>query len=147
MSDAVTEGPQRMEPPISRVSEPFWDATREQRLVLQHCQACNQAIWFPRVLCPHCAGTELEWREVAGTGTVYAVSVQYRPGTPQMRDRTPYAVALIDLDAGVRVMSNVLGDPEAVAVGDRVDATWEPLSDGRHLLVFEQPRNPGGTQT
>ena len=84
---------------------------------------------------------------MAGTGTVYAVSVQYRPGTPQMRDRTPYAVALIDLDAGVRVMSNVMGDPEAVAVGDRVDATWEPLSDGRHLLVFEQPRNPGGTQT
>jgi uncharacterized OB-fold protein len=54
-----------------------------------------------------------------------------------MNDRCPFAVALIDLDEGVRVMSNVVDcDPEAVTVGQAVEVAWEPLSDGRHLMVF-----------
>ena len=130
--------PQRMEPPASKVSAPFWDATREQRLVLQHCSSCDQPIWYPRALCPTCAGTDLEWREASGRGTVHAVSVQYRAGTPQLKDRVPYAVVLVDLEEGPRLMSNVFGcDAEAVVVGQKVQAAWEPLSDGRHLLVFE----------
>lgn len=135
MSDEL----RRLEPPISRVSEPFWDATRDQRLELQHCRDCERPVWFPRTLCPHCGSQALDWREVPGTGTVYAVSVQYRPGNAPMAQRVPYAVALVDLDAGVRMMSNVGGgDPETIAVGDVVDAAWEPLSDGRHLLIFER---------
>ena len=148
MSDTTAAAqPARMEPPISRVSTPFWDATRERRLVLQHCGSCERAVWFPRVLCCRCGADDLEWREVPGRGTVYAVSVQYRAGTPQLRDRVPYAVALIDLDAGVRMMSNVLGDAENVAVGDIVEAAWEPLSDGRHLLVFEPATDPEENET
>lgn len=140
MSDApATDEPQRIEPPISRVSTPFWDATREKRLVLQHCTTCDRAVWFPRVACPHCSAPDLEWRDASGHGTVYAVSVQYRAAAAQLKDRVPYAVALIDLDAGVRMMSNVVGcHAESVAVGDAVKAAWEPLSDGRHLLIFEQ---------
>jgi uncharacterized OB-fold protein len=137
-NDAEPAPPQRMEPPTSKVSTPFWEATREKRLVLQHCSACAKAIWFPRVLCPHCSGSDLRWRDATGRGTVYAVSVQYRPGSPQLKDRVPYAVALIDLDEGVRMMSNVIvDDAESVAVGDSVEAAWEALSDGRNLVVFQ----------
>jgi uncharacterized OB-fold protein len=68
---------------------------------------------------------------------VYATSVQHRPGPGRDADDGPYVVALIDLDAGVRMMSNVVGcTPEEVAVGMRVALDWEPLSDGRHLPVF-----------
>lgn len=127
----------RMEPPTSKVSEPFWDATREQRFVLQQCEHCERFVWYPRVLCPACGSSRLHWRPATGRGRVYAVSVQYRAGTPQMNDRCPFAVALIDLDEGVRVMSNVVDcDPEAVTVGQAVEVAWEPLSDGRHLMVF-----------
>lgn len=129
---------QRLEPPQSQTAEPFWEATRQQRLLLQHCPTCDHAIWFPRTLCPRCANTDLEWRESTGHGVVYAVSVQYQAPTPQMRDRVPYAVVLVDLTEGVRLMSSVIGcDPEKVTVGMRVEAAWEPLSDGRHLLMFE----------
>ena len=131
--------PARMEPPQSAVSAPFWDATRDQRILIQWCGDCGRAVWYPRHLCPHCASSTLEWREVSGHGVVYAVSVQYRPGLPQLANRVPYAVVLVDLVEGVRMMSNVFGsDPERVAVGDAVVAAWEPLSDGRNLLVFEQ---------
>jgi uncharacterized OB-fold protein len=136
---APTDGAlERQEPPISAVSQPFWDATRSKRLVIQHCTACDRAVWFPRVACPHCLSQELEWRESQGSGTIYAVSVQYRPGNAQMRDRVPYAVVLIDMAEGVRIMSNVVGcDVDDVIIDKPVTAAWEPLSDGRHLLVFE----------
>jgi uncharacterized OB-fold protein len=138
MTERATTDVIRMEPPISRVSEQFWEATRRRELMMQQCGDCERWVWYPRMLCPHCGMTNLEWRAVAGTGRVYAISVQYRAGTPQMNDRCPFAVALIDLDEGVRVMSNVVGcDPEAVRIGDEVELDWEPLSDGRHLMVFK----------
>lgn len=127
----------RMEPPTSKVSTPFWDATREQRLVLQHCESCDRSIWYPRTICPHCSSTDITWQPASGAGTIYAVSVQYRPGTPQMKDRVPYAVVLVDLDEGVRMMSNVVdAELDDIVVGARVQSAWEPLSDGRNLLVF-----------
>lgn len=128
---------ERLLPPISPAAEPFWEATREQRLVLQWCTACELAIHFPREACPRCLGTDLVFRPAAGTGTVYAVSTMPVPGNAGMADRAPYTVALVDLPEGVRVLSNVLGEGALdVAVGDPVVAAWEPLADGRHLLVF-----------
>lgn len=133
---------QRPDPPLSQTAAPFWDATRDRRLVLQHCTSCGHAIWFPRALCPECSGTELEWRDSSGLGAVYAVSVQYRAANAEMSERVPYAVVLVDLDDGVRLMSNVFGcDAEEVIVGMRVEPDWELLPDGRHLLVF-QPAAP-----
>jgi uncharacterized OB-fold protein len=125
------------EPPLSDESRPFWDATRDQRFVLPWCTECDAAIWYPRTFCPRCSGTGIEWRDDAGAGTVHAASVHSRPGPGRVADEGPYVVVLVDLDAGVRVMSNVVGcDPDAVLVGARVTLAWEPLSDGRHLPVF-----------
>jgi uncharacterized OB-fold protein len=119
------------------VSAPFWDATRDQQLTLQWCDACDQPIHYPRPRCPRCLGTTLSWRAARGTGTVYAVSVMHQAGNPMMESRVPYAVALIDLDEGARMLSNVVGiDPDEVAVGARVHVTWEPMADGRHLPQF-----------
>ena len=134
----------RVEPSTTKATEPFWNATREQRYVVQWCTECATPIFYPREVCPSCLSAEsLEWRPSSGKGTVYAVSVQHRPGNPMMANRVPYAVALIELDAGdstdtIRVMSNVVNcDPLAVRVGDAVTLAWEPLSDGRNLAVFE----------
>ena len=61
----------------------------------------------------------------------------YKPAHPGMAEDVPYTVVLIDLDEGVRMMSNVVGiDVEEVVIGQRVEVSWEPLSDGRHLPVF-----------
>jgi uncharacterized protein len=60
-----------------------------------------------------------------------------KPAMPMLADRVPYVVALVDLDDGVRMMTNVVDvDPDAVLVGMTVRVGWEPLSDGRHLPVF-----------
>jgi uncharacterized OB-fold protein len=140
----MTESPPtRTVPEPSEISQPFWDASREQRLVLQRCPACDRSVWYPRAMCPTCLGEDLEWVEASGHGTVYAMSVHHRAPTAELADFAPYVVALVDLDEGVRVMTNVVGaEPGSVHVGQRVDACWEPLADGRHLLLFT-PQDPG----
>jgi uncharacterized protein len=129
----------RLEPPVSEAAAPFWEATRERRLVLPWCLGCDRPFWYPRETCPRCLGGDLEWRAASGRGAVHACSVMPRPGNPGMAGREPYVVALVELEEGVRLMSNVVaGDPWSVAVGDAVTVTWEPLSDGRSLYLFER---------
>jgi uncharacterized OB-fold protein len=135
-----------MEPPIGPDSGPFWEATREGRLVVQWCDACDRGIFYPRSFCPYCgtSGT-LSWRDASGEGTVYAVTVEQNPAATgaAWAGGQPYAVALIDLAEGVRMLSNVVGcPPEDVVIGLPVTVTWEPLSDGRRLPQFTPTAAP-----
>ncbi len=89
-----------------------------------------------REVCPRCLGSRLEWRPSPGTGAVYTFTVEYNPQNPNLKP--PYTIALIDLDEGVRMMSNLVGCPPGeVRVGMRVRVTWEALSDERNLPQFE----------
>ena len=125
------------EPPVSDESTAFWDATRDRRFVLPWCTECDVAIWYPRLTCPRCLGSAVEWREASGAATVHACSIQWKPGAGRVEEDGPYVVALVDLDEGVRMMTNVVECPPTdVTVGMRVALTWEPLSDGRHLPMF-----------
>ncbi len=112
-------------------SQPFWDATRSGRLLLQWCVRCDRGIYYPRILCPGCGSAELEWRQSAGAGSVYAHA------THESGSGERYCVALVDLAEGVRLLTNVVGvDPDDVAVGQLVELVWEPLADGRALALF-----------
>lgn len=138
MSDeAQTPWEGRFVPPVSEAAVPFWDATRERRLVVQWCTACEEPVFFPREVCPSCLGTALEWRPASGRGAVYAVTVEHRPQNPAMAAMAPYAVALVELDEGVRLLTNLVGaPPESFAVDDPVQVVWEELPDGRNLPQF-----------
>jgi uncharacterized protein len=130
----------RFEPPVGVDSGPYWEATREGRLLLQWCVACERAIFYPRALCPHCGTVgPLEWREAGGVGTVYAAGVEYKPEAvgATFSNGEPFCVALVELDEGVRMLTNIVGcRPEEVHCGMPVVVTWEPLSDGRQLALF-----------
>lgn len=126
-----------MEPPQSEHGKPFWDATRDERLVIPYSVGTGQPFWYPREVAPDTLTADVEWREASGQGTVYAVSVQHNPGPGRDPEAGPYAVALIDLPEGVRIMSNVVDcDPDTVAPGMAVTVAWHELSDGRKLPMF-----------
>lgn len=128
----------RFEPPANELSQPFWEATREGRFLLQWCAACDAPVYYPRYHCPACLGDDLHWREADGRGSVYTFNVMHSPASPLMADRVPYVLALIDLVEGARVLSNIVNcAPSDVRVGMAVKLTWEDLSDGRRLAVFE----------
>ena len=145
MSDQpTTEAPARFAPPESPAGAPFWAASRERRLTLPWCTVCGQPHWYPRGFCPHCLSDAVEWRASAGTGTVHAVSVMPKPAHPGLAPRGAYAVVLVDLDDGVRMMlqassASGVDDVWSIAVGDAVTVGWEPLPDGRHLPTAEVP--------
>ncbi len=84
---------------------------------IQRCGGCGKHVFYPRVICPHCASDDLAWVEPSGLGTVYSTTVVRRSADKG----GPYNVALIDLDEGVRLMSRVDGPaPEGVRIGLRV---------------------------
>jgi uncharacterized OB-fold protein len=128
--------PVPMEPPVTPTTEPFWEATRTGVLLLQWCTACERPIFYPREVCPFCLGSALEWRPASGHGTVYAVTVEHHPMHPAMAAIAPYPVALVELDEGVRMMTRLVHCPNP-AVGLSVNVTWEELTDGRQLPLFE----------
>ena len=144
MSPAPSSGsaPTRFEPPIGVEGEAFWEATRESRLLVQWCTSCDRGVFYPRVFCPHCAAgaDALEWRTASGRATVFAAVVEHRPEAAgaTFSEGQPYCVALVDLEEGVRMLTNVVGcPPDSVRSGLPVMVTWEPLSDGRQLPLFE----------
>ena len=134
---SASPAPTRFEPPVTEEAEAFWTATARRQLVLPWCTSWGNAFWYPRPVCPRCLRPDVEWRPASGRAEVYAVSVMHRPAHPGLADRVPYAVALVDLEEGVRMLTNVVDiDAADVRIGMEVAVTWEPMSDGRNLPVF-----------
>lgn len=122
----------------SKHAEPFWEATKDKKLLIQWCTATDKGIHYPRQLSPYTLEDTLEWREASGKAEVYAVTVVHKPSMPPMMAKVPYAVALVDLEEGVRMMTEIVNcNPEEIKVGDKVQVTWEELPGGRHMPVFE----------
>jgi uncharacterized OB-fold protein len=142
VSAEAAGAPARFEPPVGVEAADFWEATRDGRLLVQWCTSCDRGVFYPRVFCPHCAAGAgaLEWRDASGRATVYAAVVENKPQAAgaNFSDGQPYCVALVDLEEGVRMLTNVVGcPPDEVRCGMPVTVTWEPLSDGRRLPLFE----------
>jgi uncharacterized OB-fold protein len=139
----VTPQPDEIElPPVDGVTQPWWDATREQKLLVQRCNTCGKHQHYPRALCTACGGTSLGWTEASGTGTVDSFTVVHR-GLPGFA--TPYVVARVRLTEGVVLLTNLL-DADDIACDAPVVLRWRPLSDGRHLPVFATPQASATSQ-
>ena len=132
-----TTWPKVIEPPATDESAPFWDATREQRLVLPWSTARDVPMWFPRVVDPAAPTSPSSGARPAATAPCTPPASTTRPGPGRDPADGPYVVALIDLAEGARMMANVVDcPPDDVAVGLPVRLVWQPLSDGRHLPQF-----------
>lgn len=125
--------------PIPRrtpTSAPFFDAAREGRLRLQKCPR-DGFFFYPRSACPDCLGEDWEWQDVSGRGTVYSYTVDRVGLDPTQRARLPLIIAIVELEEGPRMTTNLIGCvPEAVSVGQAVEATFEDL--GKETLVHFQ---------
>lgn len=128
-------------PPERSFSKPFWEATREKRLLLQYDRVAEAWQFYPRPTSIHTGRHgNLEWREASGKGQVFSHTI-IRRARPPFRDREPYIVAMVTLDEGVNVMSNIVRcSEEELKAGLRLKPYWHPLPDGRHLLLFEPDR-------
>ena len=110
----------------------FWAATKDHKLNYQTCNACGTVVFYPRSHCTHCGALDLQWNTSNGEGTIYSYSVVRKSRAPYFRDHFPYVVALVDLDEGFRMLTNVVGaaDPvNDIRIGQRVKVDWEDYDD------------------
>lgn len=126
MSDAIYEKPL---PVIDPGTKPFWDAAKEHRLSIPKCNACGKYHFYPRELCPHCHSDDLEWTDVSGKGEVYSYTIARKPAGPAYAPDVPYIIAMIALDEGPRMLTNIVAsDVETVRIGDRVQVRFEDVT-------------------
>jgi uncharacterized protein len=117
-------------------AEEFWTGCARGELRYQLCEGCKRAQFYPRPFCAKCGGESLSWASSKGGGTVYAVTTVERAPTEDFRALQPYAIALIDLDEGFRMMAHA---DIGVAIGDRVQANFFQHGE-RHLPKFGAAR-------
>lgn len=130
-------------PVADPVTAPFWESVRAHAMRLQRCTGCGRWIFYPRGLCPHCFSDDLAWEPVAGTGVVHAFTIVHRHPSPAFNAEIPYVVALIELDEGARLLSNlveVAPDPAEVRVGLPVEVVYDDVTAEVTLPKFRPRR-------
>jgi uncharacterized protein len=116
-------------PQVDELSAPFYAAAARGQLLVQRCMECDRLRWTPRPMCPWCLSTCAGWSEVKPTGFVWSFCIVHPPVLPELADRTPFPVALIELEER----------PTIRMLGDVVDASEERLRIGAPVhAVFEQ---------
>jgi uncharacterized protein len=134
---ASTQEKPRPAPIPDADSAPYWSAAREGRLVVQRCDSCGHHQLYGRALCASCGGG-VSWVDASGRGTVASWTVIRQNYSRPFRNWTPYVVALIDLEEGPRVMTNLVGcNPEDVSTGMKVVARFEAVSEDAGIALFE----------
>jgi uncharacterized protein len=118
-------------------SKPFWEGVAEGRLVLQYCTEAKRFQHYPKPVSNYTGRRTLEWREVSGSGVIYACTVVRIPG-PGLEGRLPLCVATVELDEEVRIIANVLNcKPEDLKIGKRVKLAWDQLTQEQRYPAFE----------
>lgn len=128
---------QRPLPSPTPETQPFWQAARQHRLVIQRCTACTRFQHYPRPFCVHCLSEALEWVASPGRGVIYTFTINHRAANPAMSAQVPYAVLAVDLDEGVRMIGNLAGDDlSRLRIGARVVVAFEDVAETVTLPQF-----------
>jgi uncharacterized OB-fold protein len=128
--------PAHLQPDARGFGRGYFEAAENGKLALPVCTACRLPSWPPRKRCPAC-GAAMDWATASGRGAVHTFTIVRQNPEPYFAERVPYAVAMIDLDEGPRVMGNVIGcDVEALRVGMRVVVTFVDAGQGLMLPMF-----------
>ncbi len=124
-------------PSVEDETRPYWEAAKQGRLLIKKCNACGEVHHYPRPFCPTCWSEDVEWLEVSGAGTLYTYSTIFRNDLEPFSEWGAYVAAVVELDEGPRLMTNMVGaDPESLRVGMPVAVSFRDLSDEWAAPVF-----------
>ena len=135
----MTAPPQipKLLPNPSPISRPFWEATKEHRLSIQRCLSCRKHVFYPRTLCPHCGAGALEWVDVSGNATLYSYTIARRATAAPWAADVPYVIAIVELEEGVRMTTNIVGCPvEDVRIGMALVPEFQDVNEKITLVMF-----------
>jgi uncharacterized OB-fold protein len=114
----------------------FWEAADDGRLVAQGCSTCHRLRHPPRPMCPWCRSLQFEIVDLSGHGIIYSYSILHHPQNPAFT--YPVIAALVDLEEGIRVLSNLVKvDPADVRIGLPVVVRFVPTQHDGQVPVFQ----------
>ena len=130
--------PDWFHPVIDVESQAFWDGCRETRLMIMRCNTCEQPYFYPRAHCPRCWSSDVSWVQSSGEGTLHSFSIVHQFPVEPFASLAPYAVVLVMLDEGVRMMANWdFATPlERIRCDMRVRAGFRKIDDRLSLPTF-----------
>lgn len=120
-----------------RHTAPFWAATREHQLKMQECPACSYIRWPASAHCPECLEENDEWVMLSGRGKIWSFGIYHHLFNANFADDMPYGIALVQLDEGPQMYTNIVGiDVEQLAPDMRVEAVFEDVTPEVTLVKF-----------
>ncbi len=133
--------PGRPVPQMTEVSKPYWEAARQERLVLPRCAACGAVFFPPKRRCPQCQSEDITWVAASGAGEVVSFSVVHIPPYEGYVTEFPYVLAIIGLSEGPQMMANIVDcDTDALRIGDAVEVCFEVREGGARVPQFRPAR-------
>ena len=125
-------------PKILPETEEYWKATTRHELFLQRCNSCKEVIYYPRIMCYRCMSEDIGWFKSTGFGEVYSYSIIWQVAHMAFEEDVPYVYAIIDLDDGARMISNVVNiEPAKVKIGMKVKVVFEDATPEISIPRFE----------
>jgi len=125
-------------PVIQPWTREFWKATKQGKLLVQHCSDCNSNIFFPKKVCPECWSENLTWIESSGKAEVYTFTVMLDMVEPKFMGDLPYVIAMVDLDEGIRMTTRIVNcKSENVTIGMKVEVVFQEVSPDCSLPMFQ----------
>lgn len=125
-------------PRIDEESKGFWEACQRHELYVQRCRSCRSYRYYPRALCPACLSDDTEWVRSSGRGAVYTFTVTYQNQAPGFRDELPYVLAYVELEEGVRLLTNIVRcPPDDVRIGMPVEVVFDDVTAEVTLPKFK----------
>lgn len=124
-------------PEPTPVSQPFWDALRENRIRIQYSPSSGRYVFYPRTLAPGTLADDLEWRDIDGAGTLYTYTIARRPTGPPWAEHAPQLLAVVQWDVGPRVSTELVDiDPDDIRVGMRVSPVFHDVPGHSATLLY-----------
>jgi len=139
----MTQTPDSQKPiPIpDEASKPFFDGAREHRLMIQRCSTCGAVMWPVKARCDNCLAANVTWVQASGKGTLYSFVLMHQVYHPGFASEVPYNIAEVDLEEGLRMMSNVVGCSNAdLHIGMPLEVTFEDVTEAVTLPKFRPAR-------
>lgn len=133
----MANGYKKTLPRVDEESRGYWEGLQRHELYFQRCADCRTDRFPPRAVCPNCLSSRVEWVRSAGRGTVYSFTVTQQNQAPGFREELPYVVAVVQLDEGPRMMTNVVDcAPDAVRIGMAVTVVFDDVTPEITLAKF-----------
>ena len=125
-------------PTMSGETRPYWEACRRGQLLIQRCDSCNEYQFYPRGVCVGCFTPNIKWVQASGKGTVWTFTVTRQNRAPGFAEDVPYVLALVELDEGVKMFTNIIDcPPQDVHIGMPVEVTFRRASDTMSVPYFK----------